>query len=442
MNELTYLFGGLVIGAVVAWALAYYRILASSSQTYLKEIEQKYVSKDVHSSLQSSHDNLKREIDNKTQAFLEVNKELSSQEQINAHLEEKLSIQKQELEELQVRLNTAFENLANRILEEKSKKFTDQNQIQMEQLLNPLRDRIKEFQTGIEQRFIEETKERSSLRAEIDNLHRLNLQISLDANNLVNALKGDSKTQGDWGEFRLEMLLEKSGLTKDIHFLMQPSYKDENGQQKRPDFIIRLPENKHLVIDSKISLVAYERFFNSLEEEPKKLFLKKHVESLRSHIKDLSSKNYQSLYQINSPDYLLLFVPIEPALNAALMEDNQLFIDALDRNIVLVTTSTLLATMRTVSYIWKQEKQRNNVIEIARQSGMLYDKFVSFVEDLKAIGSRLDSAQNAFNDAMNKLTDAKRPGDTLIGRAEKIRELGAKSSKILPKELTEANEED
>ena len=442
MNELTYLFGGLVIGAVVAWALAYYRILASSSQTYLKEIEQKYVSKDVHSSLQSSHDNLKREIDNKTQAFLEVNKELSSQEQINAHLEEKLSIQKQELEELQVRLNTAFENLANRILEEKSKKFTDQNQIQMEQLLNPLRDRIKEFQTGIEQRFIEETKERSSLRAEIDNLHRLNLQISLDANNLVNALKGDSKTQGDWGEFRLEMLLEKSGLTKDIHFLMQPSYKDENGQQKRPDFIIRLPENKHLVIDSKISLVAYERFFNSLEEEPKKLFLKKHVESLRSHIKDLSSKNYQSLYQINSPDYLLLFVPIEPALNAALMEDNQLFIDALDRNIVLVTTSTLLATMRTVSYIWKQEKQRNNVIEIARQSGMLYDKFVSFVEDLKAIGSRLDSAQNAFNDAMNKLTDAKRPGDTLIGRAEKIRELGAKSSKILPKELTEAIEED
>ena len=330
MNELTYLFGGLVIGAVVAWALAYYRILASSSQTYLKEIEQKYVSKDVHSSLQSSHDNLKREIDNKTQAFLEVNKELSSQEQINAHLEEKLSIQKQELEELQVRLNTAFENLANRILEEKSKKFTDQNQIQMEQLLNPLKDRIKEFQSGIEQRFIEETKERSSLRAEIDNLHRLNLQISLDANNLVNALKGDSKTQGDWGEFRLEMLLEKSGLTKDIHFLMQPSYKDENGQQKRPDFIIRLPENKHLVIDSKISLVAYERFFNSLEEEPKKLFLKKHVESLRSHIKDLSSKNYQSLYQINSPDYLLLFVPIEPALNAALMEDNQLFIDALD----------------------------------------------------------------------------------------------------------------
>ena len=442
MNELTYLFGGLVIGAVVAWALAYYRILASSSQTYLKEIEQKYVSKDVHSSLQSSHDNLKREIENKTQAILEVNKELSSQEQINAHLEEKLSIQKQELEELQVRLNTAFENLANRILEEKSKKFTDQNQIQMEQLLNPLRDRIKEFQTGIEQRFIEETKERSSLRAEIDNLHRLNLQISLDANNLVNALKGDSKTQGDWGEFRLEMLLEKSGLTKDIHFLMQPSYKDENGQQKRPDFIIRLPENKHLVIDSKISLVAYERFFNSLEEEPKKLFLKKHVESLRSHIKDLSSKNYQSLYQINSPDYLLLFVPIEPALNAALMEDNQLFIDALDRNIVLVTTSTLLATMRTVSYIWKQEKQRNNVIEIARQSGMLYDKFVSFVEDLKAIGSRLDSAQNAFNDAMNKLTDAKRPGDTLIGRAEKIRELGAKSSKILPKELTEAIEED
>ena len=219
--------------------------------------------------------------------------------------------------------------------------------------------------------------------------------------------------------------------------MTQTSFKDHEGKEKRPDFIINLPENKHLIIDSKVSLTAYEKFFNSDNEEKKIKHLKRHIDSTRQHLKDLNKKNYQQLYQINSPDYLLMFVPIEPAFNLAVTEDKKLFLDALDRNIIMVTTSTLLATMRTVAYIWKQEKQKKSVIEIARQSGLLYDKFVNFVNDLKGIGLRIDAAKKSHDDAMNKLVDSKKIGDTLIGRAEKIKELGAKTNKVLPKELTD-----
>jgi DNA recombination protein RmuC len=233
------------------------------------------------------------------------------------------------------------------------------------------------------------------------------------------------------------MLLEKAGLMKEIHFQTQSSFKDETGKDKRPDFIINLPDEKHIIIDSKVSLTAYEKFFNEPEEKKRKRHLKAHVDSMKNHIKDLSGKKYQNLYQINSPDYLLLFVPIEPAFTIAIQNDSQLFLDALEKNIVIVCPSTLLATMRTVSYIWKQDKQKRSVIEIARQSGLLYDKFCNFVEDLKIIGTRLDSAQSSYHGAMNKLTEGKRRGDTLVGRAEKIKSLGAKTSKSLPKEMVE-----
>ncbi len=234
------------------------------------------------------------------------------------------------------------------------------------------------------------------------------------------------------------MLLEKAGLQKDIHYQVQSSFKDQNGQQKRPDFIINLPEDKHLIVDSKVSLVAYEKYFNEEDPAEKQKYLKAHINSIRQHLKDLSSKNYQNLYQIHSPDYLLLFIPIEPAFAVAVQEDQRLFLDALDKNVVIVTTSTLLATMRTVSYIWKQEKQKRSVLEIARQSGMLYDKFVAFVDDLRQIGQRIEQTKASYHDAMNKLVDAKRPGDTMIGKAEKIRELGAKASKSLPEDLKES----
>lgn len=428
------LFLGILLGTLIAWLYLKYQSGNTISKEVLKE---QYVLKEIHTALQQQADLYRDDLFDKEEEIRTLTAKLSSSEQVVHHLEDKMSYQEATISKLQERSKLEFENLANRILEEKTQKFTHQNQEQLSHLLQPLKENIKTFEAQIEKRFWEETKDRISLKKEIEHLKALNLQLSEDANNLVSALKGDSKIQGDWGEFRLELLLEKAGLTKEIHYTVQSSFKDQEGKHKRPDFIINLPEDKQLIIDSKVSLVAYEKYFQAIKNKKQDKYLKAHVDSIRQHIKDLSSKNYQQLYQINSPDYLLLFIPIEPAFSLALQEDSSIFMDALDKNIVLVSTSTLLATMRTVSYIWKQEKQKHNVLEIARQSGLLYDKFCAFVEDLKAIGYRLDQANTAYADALNKLSESKKFGDTLIGRAEKIKTLGAKASKSLPKDLLE-----
>jgi len=378
---------------------------------------------------------LRLEQQQKEQEIREFSAQLAARDQQISHLQERLLHQQREAAQSEERLKTEFENLANRLLEQKGTQMSLHNAQQMQLILQPLREKIQEFETQIDRKFTEETREKSGLRKEIEQLRDLNQQLSRDAHNLATALKGQSKTQGDWGEFQLEVLLEKSGLQKGVHFLTQTTYRDEDGAAKRPDFIIQLPDNKQLIIDSKVSLTAFERFFNDPDPTQKERHLKAHVDSIRSHVDNLSSKNYQLLQQINSPDYLLLFIPLESALTTATQADPRLFSDALDRNIVLVTTSSLLATMRTVAHLWKQDKQNRSVVEIARQSGLLYDKFVAFVEDLRSIGSRLDQAQQAYGDAMNKLTSATRPGDTLIGKAEKIRELGAKTTKLLPGDL-------
>lgn len=423
----------LLIGALIAWLIAKLRFTRNTlSQA---EVDSRYVLRALHENLQQLADIQKEDLQEKQDEIRTLTMQLTSAQQDLKYLNEKLAHQQEEVEKRQQQARSEFENLANRLLEEKSQKFTAQNSQQLNDLLNPLREKIKDFEDSIERKFIDEAKDRISLKTEIENLRMLNQQLSQDANNLASALKGDNKSQGDWGELRLELLLEKAGLTKDIHYRAQPSFLDENGHQKRPDFIIELPGNKHLILDSKVSLVAYEQFFNATDDLERQRSLKAHCDSLRKHVKDLSDKNYHQLYQINTPDYLLLFVPIEPAFSAAIQHDSQLFLDALDRNIVLVTTSTLLATMRTVSYIWKQERQKNNVLEIARQSGLLYDKLCTFVDDLRTLGQRLDLAQNAYHDAMNKLVDSSKHGNTLLGRAEKIRALGAKTSKRLPQEL-------
>ena len=437
METILFLSLGLIIGALSAWFIAKYKFASESNKISNEELSQQFVQKAVFEALEKQADLMKDDLKEKEQELREISSQLSAKEQVNQNLTTKLFEQKEELESLQDRFKTEFENIANRLLEEKSKKFTKRNKNQLENILAPLRDKIKEFEDGIDKKFHQETVDRISLKKEIEQLRDLNLQLSQDANNLVNALKGDSKSQGDWGEFQLEMLLEKAGLVKDVHFQTQSSFKDHDGKDKRPDFIINLPEDKHIIIDSKVSLTAYEKYFNEPDEKKKKRHLKAHVDSLKNHIKDLSGKKYQQLYQIHSPDYLLLFVPIEPAFTLAIQEDAKIFLDALEKNIVIVCPSTLLATMRTVSYIWKQDKQKRSVVEIARQSGLLYDKFCGFVEDLQSIGSRLNSAQSAYHDAMNKLTESKRHGDTLIGRAEKIKKLGAKTSKSLPKEMVE-----
>jgi len=295
-----------------------------------------------------------------------------------------------------------------------------------------------DFKKGLDQKFLQETDERISIREELKHLRSLNLQLSTDANNLAKALKGDNKIQGNWGEIQLEKILETTGLKKKIHFSTQFSAQSENGQTQRPDFIIHLPENKHLVIDSKVSLKDFNRYFNEEQDDLRKQHLKAHIKSIRQHIKDLSAKKYQNIQNLRMPDYVILFVPIEPAFAVAIQEDPNILTDALEKNIVIVTTTTLLATLRTVSYLWRQDKQSKSVQEIAKISGQLYDKFATFIEEMQNVGKRLDSAQNHWNIAMNKLSDGKRYSDTILGKAEKIKELGARTTKQvkLPTELS------
>ncbi|MBI5914043.1 MAG: DNA recombination protein RmuC [Bacteroidetes bacterium] len=442
MNEIAicfiFLLLGLVIGSLTSWLVARFKF--TSHQLSEQDLQERYVPRPQHEVALQQTAFLHNELKTKQEELVFLEKTLAARDRDLMYLEEKLTTWKKDYEGLQQRAHLEFEQVANRLLEEKSQKFTAQNEKKLNDLLHPLREKIREFGQDVERRFTDEAKDKVSLKKEIEQLKDLNLQLSHDAQNLAAALKGDSKIQGDWGEMQLETLLEKAGLNRGTHYEAQTSFKDQNGHEKRPDFIINLPDEKHLIIDSKVSLRAYEKFYNADNEALRAKFLKEHIESVRSHIRDLGSKNYQQLFQINSPDYLLMFVPIEPAFSVALQHDNRLFLDALDKNIVIVTTSTLLATMRTVSYIWRQERQKRNVLEIARQSGMLYDKFVGFVDDLREVGTRLDHAQVAWHGAMNKLSESKKYGDTLIGRAEKIKELGAKASKSLPKELLEENE--
>jgi DNA recombination protein RmuC len=433
-TEILYFLVGVVFGGIIAWLMARLRQREDISE---RAIQERYVLKELYQNLEQRSNQLQKEYTSLNNDYILVSKALSAKEQYADNLMDKLRDQNAELTKMQQQFTIQFENIANRLLEEKSVKFTQQNQVQLNSILEPLKEKIRDFEEKVERNYLENTKQRISLTEEIKHLRDLNVQLSQDANQLVSALKGDNKFQGDWGEFQLEVLLEKAGLEKGIHFLTQSSYQDETGRQKRPDFIINLPEQKNLIIDSKVSLKAYEAYFNCEDEAEQKTYLKSHLDSLRSHVRDLSSKNYQRLYQINSPDYLLMFIPVEPALSVALQNDKSLFLDALERNIVMVTSSTLLATMRTVSYIWKQDKQKKSVMEIAKQSGLLYDKFVGFVNDLQEIGKKLDDARGAYDGAMNKLHTSKKYGDTILGRAKRIKELGANASKELPSDLLE-----
>jgi DNA recombination protein RmuC len=309
----------------------------------------------------------------------------------------------------------------------------------MEQILNPLQEKIKSFEKKVEDTHKESIEKQSALRQQILGLKELNEQMSKDAVNLTRALKGDSKKQGDWGEFQLETILEKAGLQKDIHYTTQDGYRDEEERLKKPDLIINLPDQKHLIIDSKVSLTGYERFFNAENEIDEKLSLKNHIQSIQKHIKELGTKNYTDLYGINSPDYVIMFVPIEPALMIALQQDQDLYLQALDKNVVMVSTSTLLATLSTVASIWKQEDQKRNVLEIASQAGALYDKFEGLVQDLLKVGKQINASQEGYKAAMNKLSEGK---GNLITRVERLKVLGAKTKKSIPPNLLERAKEE
>ncbi|UAM99384.1 DNA recombination protein RmuC [Polaribacter litorisediminis] len=348
------------------------------------------------------------------------------------HLRLKLAEHTQEVEKLQDKFTKEFENLANKILEEKSNKFTLQNKENLKIILNPLQEKIKVFEDKVDQTHKESIDYHAALRQQILGLKELNQQMSKDTLNLTKALKGDSKMQGNWGELVLERVLEKSGLEKDREYYVQQSFTTEDNKRVLPDVVIHLPDNKKMIIDSKVSLTAYERFINEDDEGLKELFLKDHVISLKRHIDQLSGKKYEDLYQIESPDFVLLFIPIEPAFAVALNTDNHLYNKAFEKNIVIVTPATLLATLRTIDSMWNNEKQQRNALEIAKQAGALYDKFDGLLKDLVGIGKRIDESKKEYSNAMNKLFDGR---GNLINSVEKLKKMGAKAKKSLPENI-------
>lgn len=430
---LLYLLFGLAIGTGLGFGI--FRLQLGRRWLERNRVAREYVSVERYQALQQQHHQLQRAQTEAGARDREMAALVATLEAEAKQLRERLGTQQQEMQRLQQEAQHHFERVANRLFEEKSNRFSEQSQERIGHLLQPLQQQLVQFGQEVQHKFAKQREDQISLREEIKLLRGLNENLSLEARNLVSALRGDTKQQGDWGEWQLELLLERAGLQRDVHFSLQNSYRNANGQQRRPDCIIHLPEEKKLIIDSKVSLMAYEQWCQAETPEAQQQSLQGHLASLRRHIRELGAKNYQQLYQIQAPDYVLLYIPIEPAFSAALGADQQLMGEALDRNIVLVTTSTLLATLRTVSYIWKQERQKQNVQEIARQSGLLYDKFCNFVEDLRDIGFRLDQAQQAYAAAFNKLRESPKKGDTLIGRAERIRELGAQHAKQLPPEL-------
>ncbi|MCD6017538.1 MAG: hypothetical protein K0S53_659 [Bacteroidetes bacterium] len=422
---------GLIIGGVLGYFIGKFQKAANADT---KSTDENYIQKSLYSELYA---------DNKAKGLeiIGLNNQLATFKEKNANLDARLLEHKAEFDEIKNKMSLEFSALSHKIFEEKSSKFLELNEKKVSDILNPLKEKIKDFEAKVDKNYNEDIRDKASLKKELEHIVALNKQIGEDATKLTNALKGDKKLQGGWGEIQLEMILNKAGLEKGIHYTAQPTLVGEEGKTQRPDYVINLPGDKHLILDSKVSLVAYEQFFNEENDIAQTGFLKTHVASISKHISDLGDKNYHKLYNINPPDYVLMFIPIEPALYAALREDNRLFDKALDKNIVLVSTSTLLATLRTISYIWKQENQRQNVAAIAEESGLLYDKFVGFVEDLINLGRKLEGVQSDYSAAMGKLTESKQKGGTIIGRMQKIKSLGANATKSIPANLLNRVEE-
>ncbi|RRJ89552.1 DNA recombination protein RmuC [Paenimyroides tangerinum] len=391
--------------------------LNSESKQHLYQLE---IERNRFQETKLELENLRLERDDLFSEYSKSNSELN-------FLKTKLDDQKKEIEKLQIKFTETFENLANRILDEKSEKFTATNKIQIENILNPLQEKIKSFEERVEITHKDQLIQQTSLKEQITFLSSLNKQMTQETINLTNALKGDSKVQGNWGEVILERILEKSGLEKDREYEVQKSFNLE-GKRLQPDVVIHLPNDKKMIIDSKVSLTAYERYCNETDEIEKQNFLKQHILSVANHIKQLSEKNYQHIYEVASPDFILMFVPIETAFALAINNEPNLYNQAFEKNIVIVTTSTLLATLKTIDSLWKNEKQQNNALEIAKQAGLLYDKFVGFVEDIQNIEKNIDRSKLDIEKAKNKLFLG---NGNLVNAADKIVQLGAKAKKKL-----------
>ncbi|GGE14484.1 DNA recombination protein RmuC [Psychroflexus salis] len=357
----------------------------------------------------------------------EFQQELTREQTKNLHLQEKLADQKSDLVQLEKRFKTEFENLAQKILEQKTEKFTEVNQKNIHQILSPLQEKIKHFEAQVSKNNETFLKENSKLEQQLKQLNEQNIRIAEEAQNLTKALKGDNKMQGNWGEVILERVLEKSGLTKGIEYDVQVATKNESGKTQLPDVIVHLPDQRKMIIDAKVSLTAYERYMSTDDKKEKEQALKAHLLSLKNHIKGLKDKKYEDLHHEKSPDFVLLFIPVEPALFLAQSEDTNFFYEAFQQNILLVSPTTLLSTLRTVEMIWKTEKQQQNAMEIAKHAGNLHDKFANLIEELETLGNRIDSSKDKFDDAMKKLTGKQ----NLIKDIKKLKVLGVPTKKHL-----------
>jgi DNA recombination protein RmuC len=476
MELLIYIAAGIIIGGLIVYV--YLKSLHEKHSRSLQdqithlqkenarkfsqeEINQAYVARELYNKLTSDFNTLKSEIDTKYTAktsfdlitqklkqteetlsekekeILSLNTQLTQLRQKEAYANEKLAQFKNELDLLHQQSQHHFRNLANEILEEKKKNFIETNKNTLASIIDPLKTNLKEFKEKVEATRKEDIADITSLKKEIEKLHELNTQLSDDAQNLANALKSDIRIQGTWGEDRLKLILEAEGLQKYIDYKSQEGYRDEEEILRKPDFILHLPNGKHIIIDSKVSLTAYVDYFNAIDPEEKAQYLRQHIKSLTDHIDSLADKNYQALAGINSPDYVFMFVPIEPAVTLALNERPDLFNRALSKKIVIITPTTFVATLKVIKIIWQKENQVKNVQEIFKQCGLLYDKFVLFLEQMIAIGKNLDNATHAYKDAMDRLKDGARKGDTILGRFETIKKLEAKTTKQIPAPLLE-----
>lgn len=434
---------GLVSVLAVLWLIVKYmkqlmhnklaeqeKALASSIAVLEKE---KALAQMQLADVQNVYQQTLQQLSKETEKYQQLSSQYAVLQTQNTHLSERLDTQKKELTELQQHFTKEFENIANRILKQNSSDFTDVNVKHLTDIVNPLKDKISLFEKKVEDAYDKELRDKLSLREEVRKLTELNTRISEEATNLTKALKGDVKKQGNWGEIVLERVLERSGLRKGIEYTREEQIEGDVGQVYRPDVIVHLPDNKHIIVDSKVSLLAYENFVNANDDE-KDAYLKAHIVSLRNHIKGLSEKCYQNSPTLNSPDFVLMFLPIEGSFSVALQADNELYSFAWDRKIVVVSPTTLLATLRTIASIWKQENQTKNAQEIARLGGALYDKLVGCVEDLNKVKLNIDRASASHNDAMKKLQLG--AGNVFV-TAEKMKQLGAKTSKQLPEDLQE-----
>lgn len=419
--ELLYILAGCMGGMLIAY------FLVKSRQQGDKRVWEERITQ-----AQATNADLKITLSEKEDLIMDLTRELSKDQANIKNMQEKLDKQKDEVSQLQAHFKLEFNNLANKIFEEKSTRFVEQNRANLDTILKPFHERIGEFQKKVEETYVNGAKERYSLKEEVKRLADVNQQVSKEANALTKALKGESKTQGNWGEVILESILEKSGLSKGREYVVQSSYTNEDNRRLQPDVVVHYPGERSIIIDAKVSLVAYEKYTSSDEETARNSYLKEHMQSIRNHIKELSEKNYQDIYEIKTLDFVMMFMPVEPAYLLAIQQDQDLWSYAYERRILLISPTHLIASLKMIESMWRQEYQTQNVLKIADEGGKLHDEFVRLMENLINLGKKLDDAQKFYQNTMKKISEGR---GNLVSRVDKLQKLGVRAKKNLPENI-------